>query len=90
MSLLNTTASVRGWALHNMRRGINTTRHMHSINKQFGLWYEGCKEEAKGHGYIVISCYLSDLYLIFRDSVMCLNFGTPKNNEFSIWDKWKN
>ena len=22
-------------------------------------------------------------------AVLCLNFGTPENNEFSIWDKWK-
>ena len=21
--------------------------------------------------------------------VLCLNFGTPENNELSIWDKWK-
>ena len=21
--------------------------------------------------------------------LICLNFGTPKNNKFSIWDKWK-
>ena len=23
------------------------------------------------------------------EAVLCLNFGTPENNEFSIWDKWK-
>ena len=22
-------------------------------------------------------------------AVLSLNFGTPENNEFSIWDKWK-
>ena len=22
-------------------------------------------------------------------AVLCLNFETPGNNEFSIWDKWK-
>ena len=22
-------------------------------------------------------------------AVLCLNFGTPENNEFSIWNKWK-
>ena len=25
-----------------------------------------------------------------NEAVLCLNFGTPENNEFSIWDKWKN
>ena len=24
-----------------------------------------------------------------NEAVLCLNFGTPKNNEFSIWNKWK-
>ena len=23
------------------------------------------------------------------EAVLCLHFGTPENNEFSIWDKWK-
>ena len=25
----------------------------------------------------------------YKYSVLCLNFGTPENNEFSIWNKWK-
>ena len=25
----------------------------------------------------------------YNEAVLCLNFGTPKNNQFSIWDKWK-
>ena len=25
-----------------------------------------------------------------NEAVLYLNFGTPENNEFSIWDKWKN
>ena len=25
----------------------------------------------------------------YNEAVLCLNFGTPKNNEFSIWDKLK-
>ena len=25
----------------------------------------------------------------YNEAVNLLNFGTPKNNEFSIWDKWK-
>ena len=25
----------------------------------------------------------------YNDAVLCLNFGTPENNEFSIWNKWK-
>ena len=24
-----------------------------------------------------------------NEAVLCLNFGTSENNEFSIWDKWK-
>ena len=23
----------------------------------------------------------------YNEAVLCLNFGTPENNEFSIWDK---
>ena len=23
-----------------------------------------------------------------NEAVLCLNFGTPENNEFSIWDKF--
>ena len=25
----------------------------------------------------------------YNEAVLCLNFGTSENNEFSIWDKWK-
>ena len=25
----------------------------------------------------------------YSEAVIYLNFGTPKNNEFSIWNKWK-
>ena len=25
----------------------------------------------------------------YIEAVLCLNFGTHENNEFSIWDKWK-
>ena len=24
-----------------------------------------------------------------NEAVLCLNFGTPENNKFFIWDKWK-
>ena len=24
-----------------------------------------------------------------NEALICLNFGTPENNEFSFWDKWK-
>ena len=24
----------------------------------------------------------------YNEAVLCLNFGTPENNEFSIWNKW--
>ena len=26
-------------------------------------------------------------YYNYNEAVVCLNFGTPENNEFSIWDK---
>ena len=25
----------------------------------------------------------------YNEAVLSLNFGTPENNEFSIWNKWK-
>ena len=25
----------------------------------------------------------------YNEAVIYLNFGTPKNNKFSIWNKWK-
>ena len=25
----------------------------------------------------------------YNEAVLCLNFGTPEINEFSIWNKWK-
>ena len=25
----------------------------------------------------------------YNEAIVYLNFGTPKNNEFSIWNKWK-
>ena len=25
----------------------------------------------------------------YNEAVLCLKFGTPENNEFSIWNKWK-
>ena len=42
--------------------------------------------------------FVSNGKLIFRcpniqaqcnEAVLCLTFGTPENNEFSIWNKWK-
>ena len=24
-----------------------------------------------------------------NEAILCPNFGTPENNEFSIWNKWK-
>ena len=30
-----------------------------------------------------------DIQTDYNEAVLCLNFGTPENNEFSIWDKWK-
>ena len=31
----------------------------------------------------------SNIQAHYNEAVLCLNFGTPENNEFSIWDKWK-
>ena len=31
----------------------------------------------------------SNIQTDYNEAVLCLNFGTPENNEFSIWDKWK-
>ena len=31
----------------------------------------------------------SNIQACCNEAVLCLNFGTPENNEFSIWDKWK-
>ena len=28
-----------------------------------------------------------NIQLHCNEAVLCLNFGTPENNEFSIWDK---
>ena len=25
----------------------------------------------------------------YNEAVICINFGTPENNEFSVWNKWK-
>ena len=30
-----------------------------------------------------------NIQALCNEAVLCLNFGTPENNEFSIWDKWK-
>ena len=32
---------------------------------------------------------LPNIQTDYNEAVLCLNFGTPENNEFSIWDKWK-
>ena len=31
----------------------------------------------------------SNIHTQYNEAVLCLNFGTPENNEFSILDKWK-
>ena len=30
-----------------------------------------------------------NIQALYNEAVLCLNFGTPENNEFSVWDKWK-
>ena len=32
---------------------------------------------------------VSNIQAHCNEAVLCLNFGTPENNEFSIWNKWK-
>ena len=31
----------------------------------------------------------SNIHAHYNEAVLCLNFGTPENNGFSIWNKWK-
>ena len=31
----------------------------------------------------------SNIQAHYNEAVIYLNFGTPKNDEFSIWNKWK-
>ena len=31
----------------------------------------------------------SNVQAYYNEAVIYLNFGTPKNNEFSVWNKWK-
>ena len=37
--------------------------------------------------FMVFTC--PNIQAYYNDAVLCLNFGTPENNEFSIWNKWK-
>ena len=37
--------------------------------------------------FMVITC--PSIQAHHNEAVLCLNFGTPENNEFSIWNKWK-
>ena len=37
--------------------------------------------------FMVFMC--SNIHAHYNEAVLCLNFGTPENNEFSIWNKWK-
>ena len=34
-------------------------------------------------------CRCPNIQTDYNEAVLYLNFGTPENNEFSIWDKWK-
>ena len=36
---------------------------------------------------MIFSC--PNIQTDYNEAVLCLNFGTPESNEFSIWDKWK-
>ena len=36
---------------------------------------------------MVFTC--PNIHAHYNEAVLCLNFGTPENNEFSIWNKWK-
>ena len=37
--------------------------------------------------FMIFRC--PNIQTAYNEAVLCLNFGTPENNEFSIWDKWK-
>ena len=37
--------------------------------------------------FMVFTC--PNIQAYYNVAVLCLNFGTPENNEFSIWNKWK-
>ena len=37
--------------------------------------------------FMVFMC--TNIHAHYNEAVLCLNFGTPENNEFSIWNKWK-
>ena len=37
--------------------------------------------------FMVFTC--PNIQAYNNEAVLCLNFGTPENNEFSIWNKWK-
>ena len=37
--------------------------------------------------FMVFTC--PNIHAHYNEAVLCLNFGTPENNEFSIWNKWK-
>ena len=36
---------------------------------------------------IIFMC--PNIQAYYNEAIFYLNFGTPKNNEFSIWNKWK-
>ena len=37
--------------------------------------------------FMVFTC--PNIHAHYNEAVLCLNFGTPENNEFFIWNKWK-
>ena len=37
--------------------------------------------------FMVFMC--PNIHAHYNEAVLCLDFGTPENNEFSIWNKWK-
>ena len=37
--------------------------------------------------FMVFTC--PNIHAHYNEAVLCLNFVTPENNEFSIWNKWK-
>ena len=38
--------------------------------------------------FMVFMC--PNIHAHYNEAVLCLNFGTPENNEFSIWNKMEN
>ena len=41
------------------------------------------------NGKLIVFFLCPNIQAYYNEAIFYLNFGTPKNNEFSIWNKWK-